>query len=376
MDKTHTVLSQCERPQTADLIKAVDHDGTKAVDRAILAATVLESPPERLLRHATLAAVLERQPIVRLRTASLAPGDSPRRTGEDPGHTRMLAGSHDRMPPIVVHRSTMQVIDGMHRLRAAQLRGEPEIEAKFFEGDTASAFVVAVHANVRHGLPLSLADRKAAADRIIELYPAWSDRAIAEVVGLSASTVGARRRRLRVQIGQLDAKIGRDGRVRPVDIGERRAAAERLIADKPTLSLREVARQARLSPETVRRLRAGISSANHANPLQTSTQPSARARGLEAPPLRQSDACPGARAEGSPTRALAADPAFRSTDGGRAVLRLLCAAEALDNLGSELIEAAPAHSVDWLVLAVQACISQWQAFAVRLERRRVRIIQR
>jgi hypothetical protein len=57
----------------------------------------------------------------------------------------------------------MRVIDGMYRLLAARMRGDSEIEARFFEGDDASSYVLAVKSNVEHGLPLSLADRKVAA---------------------------------------------------------------------------------------------------------------------------------------------------------------------------------------------------------------------
>jgi hypothetical protein len=61
----------------------------------------------------------------------------------------------------------MRVIDGMHRLRAAQLRGDHGVEVKFFDGDADEAFIAAVRANITHGLPLTLADRKAAAQRIL-----------------------------------------------------------------------------------------------------------------------------------------------------------------------------------------------------------------
>src|SRR6266536_5847535 len=91
---------------------------------------------------------------------------SPRSTGEDLEHTRMLADVSARLPPIIVHRPTMRVVDGVHRLRAAQLCGRDEIEVRFFDGSEQEAFVLAVRTNVAHGMPLSLADRKAAAARI------------------------------------------------------------------------------------------------------------------------------------------------------------------------------------------------------------------
>src|SRR5215204_7137150 len=65
---------------------------------------------------------------------SLLPADSPRQAGVDLEHTRMLAGIDERLPPIIVHRSTMRVIDGAHRLGAALLRGDEMIEVRFFDG--------------------------------------------------------------------------------------------------------------------------------------------------------------------------------------------------------------------------------------------------
>jgi ParB-like chromosome segregation protein Spo0J len=295
-----------------------------------------------------------------VRLSSLVIGDSPRRSGENPGHARMLAELEDQLPPIIVHRTTMRVIDGMHRLRAARLRGAEKIEVRFFDGDEAGAFVLAVQLNVAHGLPLSLADRKAAADRIIGLYPRWSDRAIASVTGLSGPTVAARRRRLTANNLQPDTRIGMDGRARPVAPAQRRQAATRLLADNPGASLREVARQAGLSPETVRKLRAQPAPANDA----ASHRPAAVTRlALAGEP---------ARAGNIALRALLGDPAFRSTDSGRALLRLLTTSRALHDGGSEFIEKAPTHSLGRLSEAARACAREWEVFADEVERRRAR----
>ncbi|HEY1620466.1 MAG TPA: ParB/RepB/Spo0J family partition protein, partial [Streptosporangiaceae bacterium] len=120
--------------------------------------------------------------------AALLVGDSPRLQGESNEHIRMLAATDAQLPPILVHRPTMQVVDGMHRLRAALLRGQPTISVRFLDGSAEDAFISAVQANIEHGLPLTLADREAAADRIIATHPWRSDRWIATVTGLAAST--------------------------------------------------------------------------------------------------------------------------------------------------------------------------------------------
>ena len=131
---------------------------------------------------------------------SLLPADSPRLAGEIEEHVRTLAESDAALPPIVVHHSTMRVVDGMHRLRAAALRGDRHIEVGLVEGTAEDAFVLAVRLNAEHGLPLSRQDRTAAALRIIESHPHWSDRRIASVTGLSPGAVGALR-------GRADAPV-------------------------------------------------------------------------------------------------------------------------------------------------------------------------
>jgi hypothetical protein len=69
---------------------------------------------------------------------------------------------------------------------------------------------------VSHGLPLSLADRRAAVERIVTSHPALSDRAIARIAGVGADAVAAGRKRSTAAVAQLDGRVGRDGRVRPV----------------------------------------------------------------------------------------------------------------------------------------------------------------
>src|ERR1039458_3555414 len=185
---------------------------------------------------------------------SLVVSDTPRLSGESLEHVQTLAATQSRLPPIIVHRPTMRVIDGMHRIRAAKLKGQDSITAQFFEGSEADAFVLAVKANVSHGLPLPMADRKAAVARIIESHPHWVDRMIAQVTGLAARTVAEIRRRSE-EPSTAEARLGRDGRFRPVNASVGRVVASELFISNPQLSLRQVARQAGISPETARDVR-------------------------------------------------------------------------------------------------------------------------
>ncbi|MFJ8940376.1 ParB/RepB/Spo0J family partition protein [Streptomyces sp. NPDC102365] len=127
----------------------------------------------------------------------------------------MLAATPNRLPPITVHRPMMRVIDGYHRSRAARLRGASRIAARFVDGDERAAFVLSVRLDVTHGLPVALADRKRAAERIIVSHPQWSDRRVASVNGIAPGTAGDIRKR--VVRGPEGRRLGRDGRMRPVD---------------------------------------------------------------------------------------------------------------------------------------------------------------
>jgi len=181
---------------------------------------------------------------------ALRPADSPRLNGEDRAHIARLVETEAPLPPILVDRRTMRVIDGMHRLMAASLQGRKTIDAVFFEGSEADVFLRAVRENVAHGLPLSQADRRAAAERIIASHPHLSDRAIGQTAGLAAKTVAAIRKRSAGGAPQSGARVGRDGRVRPLDSGIGRRRAAELLASRPDASLRDVAQAAGISPAT------------------------------------------------------------------------------------------------------------------------------
>jgi hypothetical protein len=307
-------------------------------------------------------------PVASVPIESLSAAHSPRRGGEDPGHVRRLAQAEERLPPIVVDRTTMRVIDGMHRLSAARMRGQTSIEVRFFDGDEASAFVLAVRANVTHGLPLSLVDRKSAASRILQFYPQWSNRAVALASGLSANTVAQLRERPTPQNDQLDARVGADGRVRPLNGAERRAAAARLISEQPERSLRDIARRVGISPETARKIRAQLKTAAAAPGESGKTavpEPVAAAHaGLNGH-------CAAHRTldHGQLLSSLSADPALRYSELGRELLRALAAALLLDARGEQLAEILPEYRLGHVVIAARASAAAWQRFGQLIEQR-------
>jgi len=306
-------------------------------------------------------------PSTRLAISSLLPADSPRLDGEDAEHVQQLANIEDSLPPVLVNRSTLRVIDGMHRLRAALLRGDEFIEAHFYDGSDEDAFVEAVKLNVTHGRPLSRVDRSAAAARIIRTHPAWSDRKIASVAGVAAATVAAIRRRSTDQVEQLNTRLGRDGRARPVDVREGRTSAERFLAENPDATLREIAAAASIAPATAKDVRERM--ARGEDVLTTGQRKRATSAG-------QSQSA-GSRKEGdvrsvediqSSIRRLRRDPALRFNEQGRMLLQMLILHANAAKDWESVAAAVPAHCTDQVASVARQCAAAWMELSEQIQR--------
>ena len=187
--------------------------------------------------------------------SDLTAGDSPRLSGIDMAVVRGLVEADPAtLPPIVVDRSTMRVFDGLHRLAAAKARGETTIMVEFAD-DWHDAFVRAVRNNATHGKPLTLPERRAAAERIFRMYPEWSDRKVAEVSNLSKTTVAKIRSCSTGKVTQLNTRTGRDGRRRPVNADDGRRRVVAVLADHPAATLRELAAKAGVALGTAKDVR-------------------------------------------------------------------------------------------------------------------------
>jgi hypothetical protein len=309
--------------------------------------------------------------IQRVRISTLQAGDTPRLNGESSEHIRLLAASEAPLPPILVHRDTMRVIDGMHRMRAAMLRGEDTIEAEFFDGSQAEAFISAVKANTEHGLPLTLTDREAAAARILVSHPHCSDRWIAAVAGLAAGTVGSIRRQ-HSDSREVTARIGRDGRVRPLSSDGGRRIASDAIARHPEASLRAIARLAGISPATVRDVRERMRRGD--DPVAT-RRSSGREKWRPAARSLPERSQAGAARGGSPRRPaqllqnLRKDPSLRLTEAGRSLLRWLEPRASGPGDWRGVIDAAPPHCAYLVAELARSCAEEWLDFAKQLEQR-------
>jgi DNA-binding CsgD family transcriptional regulator len=296
---------------------------------------------------------------------------SPRLNGEDLQHVQLLASSGTELPPIVVHRPTMRVIDGMHRLRAAQLLGRTEIKAEFFDGTDDEAFILAVRANTAHGLPLSLADREAAAARLIGVDPRRSDRWIAAITGLAPGTVSSIRRRTGHESGNGGARIGRDGRVRPVDSAHGRRIAWDALAARPDASLREIARVARVSPSTVRDVRKRMLSGDGPVPAgRSGHDPKARPDAGDRPGRACGQGGPAPEKDRAALlRSLRRDPSLRFSDAGRKLLHWLDSRIGRPAELEGLLDGVPAHCAYTMVSLARQNADEWLEIAARLEQR-------
>lgn len=302
--------------------------------------------------------------VVQLPLSAIRDGDSPRSAGVDLAHARSMAEMEADLPPIVVHRATMRVIDGMHRLTAARLRGEREIRAQLFDGDDHEAFLLAVRLNVSHGMPLTLADRRAAAVRIIRSHPQLSDRAIAFTAGLAAKTVGSLRRG--IDGPPVEARIGRDGRVRPINGAAGRQAAAELIALHPEATLRRIAQEAGISVETARSVRARLQ-AGEDPVLDRRTRPERSDRGVDRQmTVKLPEADPSEELR-SLLDTIQRDPSLRYTESGRVLLRWLGPRVLVPDEIPLSLSHIPPHSRLNLGSLARSCAAAWIQLAMGLE---------
>jgi hypothetical protein len=296
---------------------------------------------------------------------SLVAADSPRLGGLSREHVEVLAQRD--IEPILVHRDTRRVVDGMHRLQAARLRGEKVIPVRYLDGPASEVFIHSVAANIAHGLPLTLKDRKAAARRILTSRPDLSDRAIARITGLSPKTVGAVRRASSEEVPQSKVRVGADGRARPLDAARRREAARAFLAEHTGATLHEIAASAGVSISTACEIRQRMQRGEQdAAPPRLGVAREVRdwnRAGAGAPVGGQWAEC--GRVQRIET--LAKDPSLRFTESGRALLRWLNERAPDLEAGRQLMAAVPVHCAVAVADLANSYAREWQRFASALD---------
>jgi ParB-like chromosome segregation protein Spo0J len=311
----------------------------------------------------------EQYPIVSAEINRLVLSGSPRLDGEDPEHIRILADVQDELPPIIVQRTTMQVIDGRHRVRAALSKGRTTISARLVDCDERTAFILAVRENIAHGLPLRIADRKAAAVSIMASHPEWSDRTIGAAAGLSDKAVSALRTSATADPSQSDTRVGKDGRVRPLNTAATRRQAALMITERPDAGLREIARATGLSPATVRDVRQRLERGEDPVPERYRYREGESRDFAAAPrqPRRQAQLI-----DPKPLLAkLMNDPTVRLSERGRNLVRWLHRYVVDASDCSRAAAAVPDHWTLPVAGLARNCAAAWTELAEQLERKPV-----
>lgn len=316
-------------------------------------AELLNGNGHKLVQVADLGRLGERS--VEVPVSDLSFGFSPRARGHDQSHVEVLMGLLDRLPPILVHAPTMRVIDGVHRVIAARTKGRAQVRALLFHGSEAEASVQAIFCNVSHGKPLSLSERQKAAGSVLRVYPAWSDRRVAAVCGLSPKTVGRVRQDSSEEVPQL--RLGRDGRSRPSDPTLSRRRIAELFRENPNATIQAVVAATASSPGTVRDVRARLQRGDSILPPRVAE---AQSRQDEEP------------VDGAPAfeEKLKDDKAFNSrTTGMEFTEWLQSRLVADDGEWGEFVGSVPLSRVYEVADAARRCADSWRRFAAELEAR-------
>lgn len=329
-----------------------------------------------------VAALLRQLPEASIPVVTLVPAFHLRRTGTDPAHARLLAEAarSAKLPPILVQKNGLRIIDGMHRVEVAKLRGEATVSACIVDCSDEEALVLAVKSNIAHGLPLSRVDRIASAERILAAHPDWSDRAVAGVAGLSAKAVASLRDDPKGATPIGTKRLGRDGKWHPVAAAEGRRRAAEYIQANPGASLRQVARETDVSLGTVHdvreRIRRGVDYATRV-PLPSNPEiphPAAvRKVAPHRPSLATRDISAASRPQSPPptwlalSGKLANDPTLRYTEGGRAFLRWMTRHSLQCGEWREFAENIPQYWLEDIGRIAADIGEQWHQFAEWLQ---------
>ena len=176
----------------------------------------------------------------------------------------------DQLPPVVVFDidDGYLLADGFHRVEAAKRLGRTDIDADVREGTRKDTEEYAALANLKHGKPLTRAERKEAVVRLLKLRPERANQWIAQDMGCSVNSVIKYREELEAgfQIATLEKLIGKDGKEYPRNI-------EQPKKDEAESPVEEHQPQLEVEDDTTEELKAEVSEDDD-NETQTDIQES------------------------------------------------------------------------------------------------------
>lgn len=324
--------------------------------------------------------LIDHLPVEEVPLSLLENGLFLRGAGTDTGHVKLLADAagSSELPPILIQKGNYRIVDGMHRVEAARLRGEKSIRARLITCTDQDAFVLALKTNTLHGLPLSRSDRIFGAKHILVWHPDWSDRAVAAATGLGAKTIASLRHHSADGIQQFSKRVGRDGKRHPLAAADGRRRAVEYMTARPDAPLRQVAREVDVSLATAQdvrtRMRRGVDpiAVGQQRPSpQPATSPPAKDEPSPRNVTNTHDIRPESR---NPSWALISsklmsDPSLRYTEGGRKFFRWMSMYATHAGEWSEFTDAIPSHWLKDVHVAVNEILDELHHFADQLRHR-------
>jgi hypothetical protein len=197
-------------------------------------------------------------------------------------------------------------------------------------------------------------------------HPHLSDRAIAAQTGLSAKSVAAVRRSS-AAFPQSNARVGVDGRARPLNSAEGRTLAAAAIAQHPDAPLRAIAKAAGISLSTAHDVRKRIAMRQDPVPSRYAAAQDPNAGHSGCPPL-------GPRRQQPPDHVwmlqkLMKDPSLRHSAPGRELLGVLRALSGATSDCAAGLDSVPTHCSELVAMLARACALSLSQVAEELERR-------
>lgn len=137
---------------------------------------------------------------------------------------RMLA--HDQFPPIDVVYDAKEyfLVDGFHRVQAAQRAGITSFQCNVYPGTLNDAVWFALGANSKNGLRRGAADKHRAIELALSKFPEKTQQQIAERVGCTQQYVAKVQSQLTTscKLALPSQRKGKDGRSRPAKYKSRK----------------------------------------------------------------------------------------------------------------------------------------------------------
>lgn len=130
-------------------------------------------------------------------------------------------GSTPPLLDVFFDGETYWLVDGFHRLAAAQQAGQTTVACRVFEGTYGQAHMAAANTNFYDGVERTIEDKHNAVDRVLSTHGQWSNRQIAQWCGVSDHLVAKRREQTGSETGDAQRVYTRKGKEQVMRVREK-----------------------------------------------------------------------------------------------------------------------------------------------------------